>query len=113
MPVSEIDCAIDKLWKQNGERMVRLGKDFIMPDQLIPISLPSIEDLIKVADEACKPIIYQEIGLDHDVPACYVIDGLTVYQHMLQAPQLPDEVISSPRCSQVEFLKVDDCYSII
>lgn len=103
VPVSEIDCAIDKLWKQNGERMVRLGKDFIMPDQLIPISLPSIEDLIKVADEACKPIIYQEIGLDHDVPACYVIDGLTVYQHMLQAPQLPDEVISSPRCSQVEF----------
>ncbi|MFY9139597.1 MAG: DUF5305 family protein [Thermacetogeniaceae bacterium] len=101
--VSEMDRAINKLWKQNGDRMVRVGKDFIMPAQLIPISLPSIEDLIKVADEACKPIIYQEIGPDHDVPACYVIDGLTVYQHMLQAPQLDDEVISAPSSSQIEF----------
>ncbi len=103
VPVSEIDRAIDKLWKQNGERLVRVGKDFIMPDQLIPISLSSIEDLIKVADETCKPIIYQENSHNHHIPTCYVIDGLTVYQHMLQASKLSNEVISSPRGSQVEF----------
>lgn len=103
VPVSKIGRMIDKLWKQNGERLVRVGKDFVMPDQLIPISLPSIEDLIKVADELCKPIIFQETGANHGNPACYVIDGVTVYQHVLLAPQLPNEVISSPSCSQVEF----------
>jgi hypothetical protein len=72
---------VDLFWKKYGERMVKAGADFTVPEDLILIPLHSVEDLTRVADEAGKPIIYQEAGLARGVPACYVIDGLTAYMY--------------------------------
>jgi len=71
--------AVDRFWKKYGERMVKVGDDFMIPDDLLLIPLHSVEDLTRVADEAGKPIIYQEAGSLRGGPACYVIDGLTAY----------------------------------
>ncbi len=69
---------VEVVWRQHGDRMVRAGDDFSLPEDLITVSLSSLEDLVKVADEAGKPLIYQEGAPPHKF-TCYVIDGLTVY----------------------------------
>ncbi|MDD2555653.1 MAG: DUF5305 family protein [Syntrophaceticus sp.] len=79
-------------WRRYGDRLVKAGDDFTVPDDLILIALHSPEDLLKVADEAGKPIIYQETGHSQSVPTCFVIDGLTAYRYLLQDPQQSHEV---------------------
>lgn len=101
--------SVDNFWRKYGDRLVKAGSDFMVPDDLILISLCSIEDLIKVADEAGKPIIYQNRCFSQSTPACFVIDGLTAYKHPLQASQLPKEVTSSPNCRQVEQDELSSC----
>lgn len=71
--------AAEVFWKQHGERVVRAGDDFRLPGDLIMVSLSSLDDLIKAADEAGKPVIYQEAAPPQN-PVCFVIDGLTVYR---------------------------------
>lgn len=70
---------VELVWRRYGERMVRAGNDFALPEDLITVSLSSLDDLMKVADEAGKPVIFQEEASPHKF-ACYVIDGLTVYR---------------------------------
>ena len=53
------------------------------------ILLGSMEDLIKVADELAKPIIYQEPGLEGGQHIYSVMDGTTRYQYSLsRIPEL-------------------------
>ena len=47
------------------------------------ISLGSMEDLIKVADELGKPIIHQAPSQPQEPHAYYVFDGATRYQYII------------------------------
>lgn len=47
------------------------------------ISLGSIEDLIKVADELGKPVIHQPPRISEERHAYYVFDGATRYQYII------------------------------
>jgi hypothetical protein len=38
---------------------------------------------VKVADEAGKPIIFQDATTSEIKPGCYVLDGLTVYKYVI------------------------------
>jgi len=49
----------------------------------ITISLGSIDDLIKVADELGKPIIHLVPTIAEESHAYYVLDGVTRYQYLL------------------------------
>ncbi len=72
---------IEKILGQYGDRLVKAGKDFLIPDDLVFVSLDSIEELVKVADEAGKPLIFKDAGVSELKSACYVFDGLTVYRY--------------------------------
>lgn len=99
----------DSFWRRYGDRMVRAGDNFTVPDDLIIISLHSLEDLLKVADEAGKPIIYQETGHGQSDPACFVIDCLTAYRYLLQDSQQSYEVNSPSNCRQGEQERLSSC----
>jgi hypothetical protein len=49
------------------------------------ISLGSIEDLIKVADELGKPVIHQPPRISEEQHAYYVFDGATRYQYIISS----------------------------
>ena len=68
--------------KKYGERMVEAASQTPMPGEKT-ISLGSMEDLIKVADELGKPIIHQPPRTSERRHAYYVFDGTTRYQYVL------------------------------
>ncbi|HEX74063.1 MAG TPA: DUF5305 domain-containing protein [Dehalococcoidia bacterium] len=47
------------------------------------ISLGSMEDLMKIADELLKPVIHQAPSTPEEAHAYYVLDGTTRYQYLL------------------------------
>lgn len=69
---------VEKVWREHCGRMVLVGDDFMLPDDMIVVNLSSLDDLIKVADEAGKPVILQKVEQSRPA-ACFVLDGLTVY----------------------------------
>lgn len=79
VPVREADL----IWRQYRDRLVKAGKEFSVPDDLVFVPLGSIDDLIKVADEAGKPLIFQDATAPEMKPRCYVLDGLTFYQYTI------------------------------
>jgi len=72
-----------------GERIAEaIGQIPGTPERTV--SLGSMEDLIKVADELGKPIIHQSAGEIGDVHAYYVIDATTRYQFILASDEVKD-----------------------
>lgn len=68
--------------KKYGKRMVE-ALNHAPPDGETTISLGAMEDLIKVADELAKPIIYQEPVSNGELHAYFILDGTTRYQYLL------------------------------
>lgn len=61
---------------------VRLVEALSIPsggERAMPLS--SMEDLVKVADELAKPIIYQAPGTAGEPPAYFVLDGTILYRY--------------------------------
>ncbi len=73
-----------RLGKKYGERMVEATSQMPVADGQT-ISLGSMEDLIKIADELGKPIIHQPPGTSERGHAYYVFDGVARYQYVLTA----------------------------
>jgi len=70
-----------KVRKKYGERIAEAtGRTPTEGKQAI--SLGSIEDLIKIADELGKPIIHQAPSISEEPHAYYVFDGATRYQYV-------------------------------
>jgi hypothetical protein len=74
---------VDQIWRQYKDRLVKADRNFVVPDDLVFVPLGSMDDLIKVADEAGKPIIFQDATTSEIKPGCYVLDGLTVYKYVI------------------------------
>lgn len=68
--------------KKYGERMAEAISQTPIEGEKI-ISLTSMEDLIKIADELGKPIVHQPPSTREQPHAYYVFDGATRYQYLL------------------------------
>ena len=82
--VSKIDAEIRLVKRKYGERIVEATSQTPIKGEKI-ISIGSMEDLIKVADELSKPVIHQAPGTPEEAHAYYVFDGATRYQYVLTA----------------------------
>lgn len=76
------------------DRLVRVGENFCIPKNNIVIELFTVEDLIKVADELSKPILFHHVK--SNFPAYYIIDGFTTYKYLFpyqtQSEQQPNSL---------------------
>lgn len=66
--------------KKYGERLVKAVGH--MPEAEKVITLGSMEDLIKVADDVAKPVICQASDQSKEACAYFVLDGTTLYQYL-------------------------------
>jgi hypothetical protein len=71
-----------RVQKKYGKLMAEATVHTPMEGEMI-ISLSSIEDLTRIADELAKPIIHQVPDTSKEQHIYYVIDGLTRYQYIL------------------------------
>ena len=83
--------------KKHGERMAE-ATGHTPTEGEKTISLGSMEDLIKVADELGKPIIHQAPSISGETHAYYVFDGATRYQYvsLSEEPAAPSQPKSPP-----------------
>jgi hypothetical protein len=79
---SSFDVEIQKIQKSYGARIAE-SKDNPVVNNINPVPMNSIGDLIKIADELGKPVIHQSEGPSGDIQLYYVIDGNTCYQYSL------------------------------
>ena len=85
--VPTTDKKVLELKKKYGQRMAEAGVNSIIDiaaDSRNVLTFNSMEDLIKIADELAKPIIYQEPGPNGELCVCFVLDGTTRYQYLLR-----------------------------
>ena len=80
--LSQIEREALRTRKKYGERMAEAMSQTPVEDEKT-ISIGSMEDLIKVADELGKPVIHQAPGTPEEAHAYYVFDGATRYQYLL------------------------------
>jgi hypothetical protein len=69
-----------RIKKKYGERLVK-ALDQTPPEAEKVVILDSMEDLVKVADELAKPIIYQTPGPSQEPYVYFVFDGTNRYQY--------------------------------
>lgn len=74
---------VDSVNKKYGERMVRVQEDIIPSGEKPAITMNSMEELVKVADELGKPIFFNDSIDPGALPTYYVFDGLMAFRHTL------------------------------
>ncbi len=79
---SGFDVEIQKIQKSYGARIAE-SKGNQVVNNINPIPMDSIVDLMKIADELGKPVIHQSEEFSPDTHIYYVIDGNTRYQYAL------------------------------
>ena len=79
---SDYDRKVQKINKTYGARIAESNGDSGVEGEK-PVSMNSMEDLIKIADELGKPVIHQSAGAVWKVQSYYVIDGNTRYQYSI------------------------------
>jgi hypothetical protein len=79
---SDVNHELQKIQKKYGARIAEsMGNSYIEGET--PISMNSMDDLIKIADELGKPVVHQSSGPAWEVQSYYVIDGYTRYQYSI------------------------------
>jgi hypothetical protein len=84
MEVPKIDKEVRLAKKKYGERIAEATSQTPIEGEKA-ISIGSMEDLIKIADELGKPVIHQAPSIPEEAHAYYVFDGATRYQYVLTA----------------------------
>jgi hypothetical protein len=79
---SGFDMELQKIKKSYGARIAE-SKGNPVVNNINPIPMNSIGDLMKIADELGKPVVHQSEGPSGDIQLYYVIDGNTRYQYSL------------------------------
>ena len=88
---SDYDRKVQKINKTYGARIAESNGDSSVEGEN-PITLNSIQDLIKIADELGKPVIHQSAGAVWKVQSYYVIDGNTRYQYSVPSDKAEQDV---------------------
>lgn len=98
---------LNRILKNHSSRLVALTHD-ISPGNAACYKVKSFEDIIKIADEVEKPILYKYSCDIRDITSFYVIDNAGMYVYNLKDLQceIPGKV---PKRSEVNFmLKTDN-----
>lgn len=75
---SPLQKKLKQVFKSHGSRMVGLGSETtINADELIEIS--SMDDLVKIADDVGRPIMYRKSSNPEDIYYFYVIEENNIY----------------------------------
>lgn len=75
---SPLQKKLKQVFKSHGSRMVGLGSETtINADEFIEIS--SMEDLVKIADDVGRPIMYRKSSNPEDIYYFYVIEENNIY----------------------------------
>jgi len=72
-----------EIFKKHGERLVALSNDTVLSGSSI-YPVKTLEDLIKIADELSKPVLYQAEGPESKLPVFYVLDEPKIYSYQLE-----------------------------
>ncbi|MGI6144901.1 MAG: DUF5305 domain-containing protein [Clostridia bacterium] len=76
---------VKEIFKKHGERLVGLEKEISLPREKI-IGIKSIDDMVLLADELCRPIYYfHRTGFGDEALLFYVLSENKVYTYQLEA----------------------------
>lgn len=73
-----LELRMKEIFKKHGERLVALGSEANLNENM-PVPVKTLEDLIKIADELCKPVMYKVTPNHESDPVFYVFDDPKVY----------------------------------
>jgi len=75
---------VKQIFKKHGEKLVALDNEITINQEGL-ISVKSIEDLVRIADEICKPIYYKNVGKnDKKGLSYYVISDSRMFSFKLK-----------------------------
>ncbi len=78
---------VKRIFKQHGERLVGLEQALIVTKEMAAkvIKVKTIEDLVRIADETCKPIYYNNKAIEQrKIVPFYVLDKEQVFAYYLR-----------------------------
>jgi hypothetical protein len=76
---------VKQIFKKHGERLVGLEKEILLPREKI-IKIKSIDDMVLLGDEMCRPIYYyHRTGVGNEALSFYVLSENKVYMYELRA----------------------------
>jgi Family of unknown function (DUF5305) len=88
---SDYDRKVRKINKTYGARIAESNANSSAESET-SVSMNSMEDLIKIADELGKPVVHQSAGAVWKVQSYYVIDGNTRYQYSIPNDKAEQDV---------------------
>lgn len=69
---------VNQIFKRHGDRLAVIdGEATDVLENVIPVK--SIDDLVRIADELSRPIIYRPFSGQGDLPSFYVFDGQKIF----------------------------------
>lgn len=75
---SPFEKRLKKIFKLHGDRIVAIDNDIEITDESL-MNVVSIEDLVRISDDICKPILYINISISGETHKFYVLDHNKVY----------------------------------
>lgn len=66
------------IFKKHGDRLVALDSELIT-DGMNTINVKTVDDLVRIADEVSRPILYKHSGNYKDIDALYIFDKDHLY----------------------------------
>lgn len=91
---SSVDKEVERINKKYATRMsFATGRTKLEGER--QVSLGSMEDLVKIADELGRPIIHQAPARPQETHTYYILDGLTRYRYLISPDSPGDE--SNPK----------------
>lgn len=88
---------LNKIFKKHGDRLVALRSGIDLTNS---ITVKSIDDLVKIADEVGKTILYKYSDNYKEINKFYVIDNDEVFLLVLEYPD-----IELDKCAEVQILE--------
>ncbi|WP_424659019.1 DUF5305 family protein [Desulfofundulus sp.] len=83
---------IRQILKKYGERIALVDGEIKIDDGLIAVK--SMEDLVRIADELSKPVIYRPVVSAAQVPVFYVLDKTGAYVYRLPQAATAEPVVA-------------------
>ncbi|MBZ9689200.1 DUF5305 domain-containing protein [Clostridium estertheticum] len=74
---------IKQIFKQHGSRMVAIESDVVFSCESI-MKVVTMEDLVRISDDICKPILYRNSEDLKEINKFYVIDDSKIYIFKLE-----------------------------
>lgn len=89
-PVKDpMEKMLKKIFKKHGDRLVALNTDVVIEDSII---VKSIEDLVRIADEIGKPILYKYSDNYKEINKFYVSNDDEIFLFKLEYPDIYEQV---------------------